>query len=766
MKRALSTVSILIILCIGLIALFINYYNESDEIKRLEDMQSVEIFSNGNHIRNLIVGELTQGVEVRQQFQHNGYVSKFSILFATYNRDNHGLMRVAMNINNEEIFYTHVAYEDVSDVVFREFHLHDKVAVHSDYLIEIIITALEGDTGSSITILASDFEDFDTDEEILNMPLMYINDEAQDVDILFRVYGHGEFLYLTPEMYAVGTVVIFVAIFCMVALIVYNRIVDKSDKMCEKKSMIVLYVISASFIPLIFLLNLYSQNVHRANLSFNHLLVWMMLFFIGGLIVYFIYKIIVDDFKGGLLISLLFWVGFWFFENIHTILSRIIDSFPRIFTLALLFVILLVFCAIFLKFKASSLKLKNIFFNGVLGFRVVFFGLCVLVFFNFAPVVWREIQFYVARREREIYFSRNFYVDSELPSPDIYWLWVDGTLSLEVFEQFFNESKDWARAGFENRNFQIYEYGYMAAAGTVTAFPALFSPNFYDSIYGEILSSFRHYLNYEPDFDDSRRNVEILNALSGYGLNIYSDVILNSEFHWALIAADYEIYNILVPPAPFTSAPFHRHYNNVHSETISHFYFNDYNLISNGYQYLFHGNYRELFNLTTPLSLLPARSSRSSIEFVIDESIVMPHYATPLSRNIYRSILNIFDSKLSTFTLVWFPYTHHIPYSSQLGRHTIMFETVFSTIDLILEHNPNAIIVVQSDHGIHNAAIYQRELLELGYTHEEVLILFESAFSAVFIPEQYGGLDAPLHPLNISRELVNRFVGQNYELLP
>jgi len=54
----------------------------------------------------------------------------------------------------------------------------------------------------------------------------------------------------------------------------------------------------------------------------------------------------------------------------------------------------------------------------------------------------------------------------------------------------------------------------------------------------------------------------------------------------------------------------------------------------------------------------------------------------------------------------------------------------------------------------------------MGWSDEDVRRQQLSAFSAVRIPQIYGGLDAPLDPRNISRELVNRFVGENYELLP
>jgi len=97
--------------------------------------------------------------------------------------------------------------------------------------------------------------------------------------------------------------------------------------------------------------------------------------------------------------------------------------------------------------------------------------------------------------------------------------------------------------------------------------------------------------------------------------------------------------------------------------------------------------------------------------------------------------------------------------------HHYQAVVMLNMIDMVLEHNPDAVIVLQADHGIHLYAS-QMQFLEDGLSEEEVFDLMHSVFSAVRIPERYGGLVEPLHPLNITRELVNRFVGENYELLP
>ena len=90
-------------------------------------------------------------------------------------------------------------------------------------------------------------------------------------------------------------------------------------------------------------------------------------------------------------------------------------------------------------------------------------------------------------------------------------------------------------------------------------------------------------------------------------------------------------------------------------------------------------------------------------------------------------------------------------------------EVMLITIDMVIEQNPDAIIVLQGDHGIHNRG--QWDLIRKGFPESQILEMNYSVISAVRIPQQYYELIEPLDPLDISRLLVNLFVGENYPLL-
>ena len=70
--------------------------------------------------------------------------------------------------------------------------------------------------------------------------------------------------------------------------------------------------------------------------------------------------------------------------------------------------------------------------------------------------------------------------------------------------------------------------------------------------------------------------------------------------------------------------------------------------------------------------------------------------------------------------------------------------------------------MLQADHGIHIMPAHNY-MLDIGYTETQVMEMWLSVISAVRIPQQYGESDEPVDPLDITRLLVNRFVGENYE---
>jgi hypothetical protein len=101
------------------------------------------------------------------------------------------------------------------------------------------------------------------------------------------------------------------------------------------------------------------------------------------------------------------------------------------------------------------------------------------------------------------------------------------------------------------------------------------------------------------------------------------------------------------------------------------------------------------------------------------------------------------------------------------AQHRYAGKVLLKTVDVILEADPNAVIVLQADHGLHGNT--EADFIKAFGEDVDASDLWNQVFSAVRIPENYQNGDehyALSNPLNISRYLVNSFVGTNYSYLP
>jgi len=103
---------------------------------------------------------------------------------------------------------------------------------------------------------------------------------------------------------------------------------------------------------------------------------------------------------------------------------------------------------------------------------------------------------------------------------------------------------------------------------------------------------------------------------------------------------------------------------------------------------------------------------------------------------------------------------------SYLGNYIYSSYILTDILNYIKNNDENAIIIVQGDHGIHTASNEDmRSYFNVSLT--DVQDIRNSVMSAIYIPEEYKNGDELYldNPLNISRYLVNNFVGENYQYL-
>jgi len=536
-----------------------------------------------------------------------------------------------------------------------------------------------------------------------------------------------------------------------------------------------LYFASASLLPNIFLYVLYNNNRASVHIVIQHVLILTFALMIISIVMLLVIRFIVRSYEGSLLVLVLFWATFWLFEAIHAILPSQINSKP----LLLLGVsIMIIYLIIYLRFRMIRFCKGRAIFN---AFSIV---ICLLFIFNAFP------SFVASMRANSdvdgvssFYLKRVFNVDPSLLNPDIYWFHMDGVISLHDVEYYFDVLQDDSRERLLNLGFLINDNTEFAAGGTVQGVAALLSPDFYDSYLHEIFVEGEHLLR------DGRQEL-FNNAIIRDGISFAGEIAPYHELFHAFLQIGYTT-TMIASFTPNIYTPINQFYRLGDSSYISDYPFviadqtlEHHSLMSALYLV-------ELLTRTTPL---PDRFTSLVSGERYFEWQAIPAYEDKVDRlttttlnllherQLYRTLIDQLentqpDFPTLTYITLWFAHSGRWHWQTsvdngvanrQIDLYPVAYDytlyIMFNMIDMILERNPDAVIVLQADHGLH-VFDTQQVLLEEGFTEEEVLRLFNSVISAVRIPDRYGGLDEPLAPLNITRELVNRFVGENYQLL-
>jgi hypothetical protein len=375
------------------------------------------------------------------------------------------------------------------------------------------------------------------------------------------------------------------------------------------------------------------------------------------------------------------------------------------------------------------------------------------------------------------YGGKLFTVDTETPSPNIYWLFMDGMLGFEGMERLFGDSQDAFAAALAGQGFLInrnaqFEVFHVTARATA----ALMSPAWYDREFLPILNT----VNLD-DYNDKEQKLGGINPL---------EARRNNELLGAFRAKGYMVYSIsetrLYQHTVFNEMADVMFYENKLLRTVDRRVF---------YSYI---QFLSLNNL-----LAEALAPWSPLDGLIGKAVTGLLFAQRLNgEDVPRTVSDktaiygaeydgadqwYVDALLKTFTEAGLRFTiihdekAHNPFirtedgsrtafdmnmdpDNYPAQHRYTAKIVLAYIALIIEHDPDELIVIQADHGLHQPKS-REAFLKKGRTEEEVRIMQNQVMSAVRIPEKWGTLNEPLDPLDISRVLVNRYVGKNYSLV-
>jgi len=500
------------------------------------------------------------------------------------------------------------------------------------------------------------------------------------------------------------------------------------------------YYVAACSMPSIFLFDLYNRNRVGNHIIFSHVLIIAVVLAVIGTALFLLFKLAAKSREGALILCILFWVAFWVFESVFDTLVSVFPSFTPIMLIVLLLLVLLSLTAILRKFRLSFPESKFV-------FNVLALAMTGLFMFNLYPGVHHEFTLNRERAvrseydEREFYIKHNFLVDESLPSPDIYWFHMDSLLSLETMERFWGESQEDLRYELSNRGFLIYAEGTLGAAKTQEGIIALLSPSLYDNYLSYIFRETQDLIEQHDEALGEQWFSEIHRPqMELDGINLFADIMPYHELLNALLQRGYDLFGL----PHWISDHFAVERNGYVSADsfINRFLVTDLPI---------------LLNLTTPLTI-PTNPISTHVQTSATSSY---SFIWRTCMRAHTSHFWHYDPSLPEYPDPEIPLRYDL-YPLAFNDAVV---NMLAAIDEILDYNPDAVIVLQADHGLHYSYTHSKLLMD-GYSIEQVLELAFSVFSAVRIPEKYGGLDAPLDPRNIARELVNRFVGQNYELLP
>ena len=413
----------------------------------------------------------------------------------------------------------------------------------------------------------------------------------------------------------------------------------------------------------------------------------------------------------------------------------------------------------------------------------VSFSLSITIFVSLLVVQIAALVLYIDFQKPNEYVKTEFVVDNQLPAPNIYWLHCDSMMSFASIEKYFGDSQIEAQQALEERGFVINRDAQFEAEHTTqVALPVLMNPAYYDSsLFYELLDASkvqrengtRVWNNVKEHLVNVRAHNELVNAFNAD--KDYTTFILSEDVFLGMLTflqSDY--YYVFDTKVVHRSLPqrtsFVRSCEQLRELIRLLKQISAVQACSEGLINLVDAYEKGRLSSTnygSPVSDLESKPNpqasdtlRLTEPFNLIHQLEGPRFVLVMTRVAHRPF--IFDENGA-------PHDNDVEaVSSYLPQHKFAMKDALALIDNILAMDPDAVIVMQGDHGIHgiyNASDMLAQLGDAYSSYEDVLAIWNSSVSAVRIPPKYGTLTEPLNPLNITRYLVNHFVGENYAYL-
>ncbi len=407
------------------------------------------------------------------------------------------------------------------------------------------------------------------------------------------------------------------------------------------------------------------------------------------------------------------------------------------------------------------------------------------ILFSFIPALVMRIDLFV-NTDRTVV---NYYVkveNKDIERPNIYYIHCDGMMSMEAMNRYFGYDDKYLNDYLEDNKFLINrDVELVLGHKTQTALTALFNPYYYDNkekaylekleeYYDNPKSRLNNYITYQ-EMRDKRLNSELLRGLSKVGYTTYEigpydrHSVLNTDYF-------YDYYYFAVTHRHIRAGLKLRKFDKNYDKKILQRYLNIQLLIDtypNGndkFRHVDFSKYLKDVEFVKPMNL-----DLSNYEYLgktTNEKVLNALYGLEdIKKNNDKNKFVFINYDLAHLYAAYDRNGNEIDYKEKFKiayKENYMYDSYLlaDLVKYIKNYDDNALIILQADHGIHVMSC-ENISKEVGVKIDECKHIRNSTFSSIYIPKKYKNGDEEYlsNPLNISRYLVNNYVGHNYEYI-
>ena len=401
----------------------------------------------------------------------------------------------------------------------------------------------------------------------------------------------------------------------------------------------------------------------------------------------------------------------------------------------------------------------------------------VMLLMNLVPLLFGKSE---TDSTGTIKYKTEYVTSSDSPAPNVYWFLCDGMLGFDAMEQYFGDSQEQLTKELTERGFGIDKSAsFEAGHWTRIAIPTLMCPDYYDKYLSKQLTSNEAAVQLKDKtgtgLNNAREYNETIDAFRAKGYTT-ATISINGPYFYPTTDYFYYIYARFLTAQDDVTTPTLVANHQKGDRTVDEARLYAYQL-------------GEIFLGGIPGMLYDKLYPNSDIvkqalgtEFTGAADVLLNSEYGKINTALVTSLYDVVHSPVVSepkFVIIH-DFLAHYPFDldangnrvadetnilSYPGQHTYAGKALINMIDLILEADPDAVIVLQADHGLH---MFSAEEIDEALGAGSSVDIWNSVFSAIRVPEEYQTSDeqyALTNPLNISRYLVNRFVGENYDYL-